>query len=144
MTNPNIQLIIDELNEIKITMLEVKKAEKNIEMDRYTNSLGLFKDAENIASCGTPCCVAGWHALRQGLRAYDGDERLSDLSNSHPFIAQMLFAPTPAIRMVYAEEAEFPNADDYNHLNKTYPKPDDVITLINDLIPFLLENHNDI
>jgi hypothetical protein len=155
--NTRLAKVIAELDELTITMQIVKKHDKPIDMLTFTENEMLFTKAHGkIEDCGTPCCVAGYHALRKNMEeANRGDIPLTGavhvwVTFSKPGVPRTLlrlpyiiFGGDTTARKSAAQDIQFPNWEDYPHITNKSPDPDDVLSLIRDIKSWLLEKYND-
>jgi len=151
--------LINELDSRLTTMELVKKHDKPIRMCEYTKDSVLFDDANfEIADCGTPCCVAGYHALRTKTESFSGDMELieavdywvtrsapqaPEVTRSLYRLGTMIFGGDVIERSRIAKAVQFPNWQNYHHITDEAPIPDDTLTLIRDIKSWLLEVYND-
>jgi len=157
--NTPLAKVIAELDELIITMELVKKHNKPIRMCEYTKDSVLFDDANfEIADCGTPCCVAGYHALRTKTESFSGDmefveavdywvtglaPQAPEVTRSLLSLGTIIFGGDVIERSRIAKAVQFPNWQNYHHITDEAPIPDDTLTLIRDIKSWLLEVYND-
>jgi hypothetical protein len=154
--NTRLANVIAELDALTTTMELVKKHNKPLRMIEYAEDSVLFEEAKcQIADCGTPCCVAGYHALRIGEYSNMGDVPLAaavnywvtwskpDVPRSLVSLSQIIFGGDTVGRSETAANIQFPDWQDYPHITDKTPTPDDTLTLIRDIKSWLLEKYND-
>lgn len=140
--------LVELLEAIRRVMYRVEDLGKTIDMHQWYKEPSKLLIAEGIYDCETPACVAGWAALDSTVcelahiklgEARELDCRIGDINSYLQlalFDSRVSWRADAFLDYLYRRETDSTDypIENYGHLTKDKPTPDDVIQLLDTII----------